>query len=878
MLTNIRSLRYKTDELSAVLSNNNIDICCVNETWLDSSIPTEAVDLEGYVCYRHDRHDGSHYGGVAVYVKQHLACVRLTDVETPALETLWLLYRSRRMPRSMSHILIGAVYHPPDAVSRAMTTHLVDAIDTVMKRHPYAGVIVLGDVNQLNDKPLRDYPLKQIVKSATRGSALLDKIYTTIADWFKPPVVLPNIANSDHCAVMITPVQRGNVRRGERVPVVVRSNDLNGKNALGRELNSVNWLPLYRMTCVESMITFFYSTVTSLVDKHLPERVVIRHTSDKPWITDEFRRLIRKRQHAWSNGNSTEYNRLRNQIIRLSHKLRKRFYEQRIQGLRNCNASNWWRQTKRITGQQNKPNLVGLANTVSGGNIQLLADTINKSLEHVSADLKPLDDTRDTACTDIPEQFIIYPEEIFKKLELINTRKAPGPDNLPNWILKEFAFALCDPICCIFNASIRSRTVPLLWKSANVVPIPKVKPPMSVENDLRPISLTPTLSKILESFVGRWMLDAIGDKFDRKQFGGLPGRSTTHALVEAVHTWSKALDEEKSVRVLFVDYKKAYDHVEHSTVLRKMSNMDIPNFIVDWCRSFLTGRRQRVKIGNILSDWLKLNGGMPQGTWLGLYVFLILINDLEATVSLLKYVDDVTASEVLRRQETSRMQAVADSLADWSSQNFMNINTAKTKEMLLGPINNDPPCLLTIGDNSIERVNSFKLLGVTVTDTLKWEENVSKICAKAGTRLHFLKLLKRAGMPANELINYYKTVIRPVIEYGSTVWQANITDDQTHRLDAVQRRAERIIYCDTVKNDEQLNLTPLKSRFDSQAKRFFQSLLEPTSCLHDILPAARNQDIIGKLRQANKLPLLSARTERYKCSFLPNALSNYQQS
>jgi len=260
------------------------------------------------------------------------------------------------------------------------------------------------------------------------------------------------------------------------------------------------------------------------------------------------------------------------------------------------------------------------------------------------------------------------------------------------------------------------------------------------------------------------MLDAIGDKFDRKQFGGLPGRSTTHALVEAVHTWSKALDEEKSVRVLFVDYKKAYDHVEHSTVLRKMSNMDIPNFIVDWCRSFLTGRRQRVKIGNILSDWLKLNGGMPQGTWLGLYVFLILINDLEATVSLLKYVDDVTASEVLRRQETSRMQAVADSLADWSSQNFMNINTAKTKEMLLGPINNDPPCLLTIGDNSIERVNSFKLLGVTVTYTLKWEENVSKICAKAGTRLHFLKLLKRAGMPASELINYYKTVIRPVIE------------------------------------------------------------------------------------------------------------------
>jgi len=77
----------------------------------------------------------------------------------------------------------------------------------------------------------------------------------------------------------------------------------------------------------------------------------------------------------------------------------------------------------------NQTLIVRLANIVPGGNIQLLADAINKSLERVSADLKPLDDTHDTTCIDIPEQFIIYPEEFFKKLELINTRKAPGPDN-----------------------------------------------------------------------------------------------------------------------------------------------------------------------------------------------------------------------------------------------------------------------------------------------------------------------------------------------------------------------------------------------------------------------------------------------------------------
>jgi len=149
LLTNIRSLRFKTDELSAVLSNNDIDICCVNETWLDANIPTEAVDLDGYVCHRHDRHDGSHYGGVAVYTKQHLSCVRLTEVKIPALETLWLLFRSNRMPRSVSHILIGAVYYLPDAVSWTITTHIVDVIDNNEASPLYAGVVILGDVNKL---------------------------------------------------------------------------------------------------------------------------------------------------------------------------------------------------------------------------------------------------------------------------------------------------------------------------------------------------------------------------------------------------------------------------------------------------------------------------------------------------------------------------------------------------------------------------------------------------------------------------------------------------------------------------------------------------------------------------------------------------------
>jgi len=84
----------------------------------------------------------------------------------------------------------------------------------------------------------------------------------------------------------------------------------------------------------------------------------------------------------------------------------------------------------------------------------------------------------------------------------------------------------------VFNASVREGKVPALWKHANVLPIPKVNPPKSIESDLRPFSLTATVSKVLEAIVGSWILDIVGSQLDHHQFGALKGRSTTHALVD----------------------------------------------------------------------------------------------------------------------------------------------------------------------------------------------------------------------------------------------------------------------------------------------------------------------------------------------------------
>jgi len=120
-------------------------------------------------------------------------------------------------------------------------------------------------------------------------------------------------------------------------------------------------------------------------------------------------------------------------------------------------------------------------------------------------------------------------------LSQINVHRAPGPDGLPNWPLRDSASHLAGPVCAVYNASVREGYIPSQWKEANVVPVPKVQPLRAVEADLRPISLTATLAKLLESFVGSWILEHVVGSLDDRQYSALRPRSMTHALVDVLH-------------------------------------------------------------------------------------------------------------------------------------------------------------------------------------------------------------------------------------------------------------------------------------------------------------------------------------------------------
>ena len=138
-----------------------------------------------------------------------------------------------------------------------------------------------------------------------------------------------------------------------------------------------------------------------------------------------------------------------------------------------------------------------------------------EDLEPIISDLLP------TLTLDYCSDYTIDVHQVTKRLLNINVYKATGPDFLPNWILRDLAKLIAEPLTAVFKASVREGIVPDIWKSAIVIPAPEVHPPKTISSDLRPISLLPVLGKILESFVADWLCDFLAPTLDPNQFGGL---------------------------------------------------------------------------------------------------------------------------------------------------------------------------------------------------------------------------------------------------------------------------------------------------------------------------------------------------------------------
>ena len=264
-----------------------------------------------------------------------------------------------------------------------------------------------------------------------------------------------------------------------------------------------------------------------------------------------------------------------------------------------------------------------IAEEQCGVDMNVLVNDMNTFFQSVSAHLTPIVNSVQQELEN-SDHLIILLMEVELKLMSTNIKKATCPDDLPNWILRDCSCTIAPPICAIFNQSLRDCKLPTEGKQANVTPISKVHPPRSIPSDVRPISLTPTISKYLVSFIGNYILETVKDKQDPNQYGAMKGFSTTHALIDLLHRPHEIVHNGNAARISFIDYSKAFDLIDHNLLIKKFDKLDLdPSFIINWLRDYLSNREQIVKLGKEVSEWLTLCDSVPQGSWLGPFCFII---------------------------------------------------------------------------------------------------------------------------------------------------------------------------------------------------------------------------------------------------------------
>jgi len=224
---------------------------------------------------------------------------------------------------------------------------------------------------------------------------------------------------------------------------------------------------------------------------------------------------------------------------------------------------------------------------------------------------------------------------------------AQGSDLLPYWFLKVIATCIAKPLAHIFNLSLINSDYPSQWKKAIIAPLPKIPSPVSCA-DYRPISLTPILSRLFEKAVTRHVIypaldDPTVSPLFQDQFAFRPTGSTESALIAILHHVTQLLVSNCYVRIIALDFSKAFDTIRHSSVLSKLSKLPIDDTVFNWFVNYFNGHSHVTKFCDKVSSSANINASVFQGSAIGPSMFLIAGMDLKPSDpgnSIDKYADD----------------------------------------------------------------------------------------------------------------------------------------------------------------------------------------------------------------------------------------------
>jgi hypothetical protein len=455
------SLVPKLLEVEEFLSRNSVDNGFITETWLKDEISDSVVEIQGYKIIRKDRLVQQH-GGVCVYIKNGIK-FEIPDIQQSFddHEVLWVKLEPNRSPRGFSCIMVAVVYHPPGADQHSFMNRLFESMSTVESKYPNCGFIVAGDFNRAKPGSLQRYfRLKQMVKTATRGQAILDLILTNMAQFYSVPTIFPPFGLSDHNTVLAEPKER---TQGQSTwkHIIIRDMRKSNIDALGRYFSNIDWSIIKAQTNCESKLTTFDQLVKIGMNNIMPEKSRRIYSKDSPWMTVKLKNLIQLRQNAFhADKNSKEYKALRNAVNRERKVCKAKYYSSKVKDLKGCNPRKWWKEMKKLSGfyKNDTSNLLEdlLVPEFEEMSNQEIANAINSAL------LEPLQelDALDPSTLEINQEYKVLevsPDRVYHLLRCLNKYKSPGPDAIPNWLLKEYAELLAEPLQIFSTPLLKNR-------------------------------------------------------------------------------------------------------------------------------------------------------------------------------------------------------------------------------------------------------------------------------------------------------------------------------------------------------------------------------------------------------------------------------------
>jgi len=827
---NVNSLRNKFIEIREMLKVSEIDILGLSETKLDDSFGQSTFHCPNYTAYRQDR--DIHGGGIACYVSSALPHRRRDDLCVNELNFQSLVVE---VIHQKTKFLVVVLYNPPSTPSNKLPEifeRLCNNVNTDSQT-----MFLTGDFNvNISNKQhaLADvfqiHGLKNLIRGPTcfkseENPSLVDLILTN-----QPQKVLSHfnhfIGISDfHSLVCIA--MRLSRPRLEKRTITYRSYKHFNQSAYVHDLSSTPFHIANLFDDVDDQLWAYETLLHEVVNDHAPLKTKTVRGRHCPYMHNELRKAInvkgmlhRKYLRNRSRTSWEDYRRQRNKVTKMKRLSIQVYFNKHCDRPQN---PNFWQVIRPFMGSSlhggDNIQLQEGGSVISDG--VLVCETFNdyfinaaanlsephglalSQVEHITTHYKDhpsVNFIKTHASRNCPEVFTFRPvsqDAIYRKLIGLKTNKSTGYDQIPAKLIKAGAAVIQTPLTVIMNNSIASHKFPDLLKHGEIVPVFKSKNALS-KTCYRPVTILTSVSKVFEAVMCDQITTHMEDMMSTHLAAYRKRYSCSNVLFRCVENWKNALDNNESVACILMDLSKAFDCIPHALLIAKLQAYNFSRNSCELVKSYLTNRRQRVKLGSTRSSWRTLERGVPQGSLTGPLLFNVFLNDLVMQLAdkcdIFNYADDNSLS--FHHHDPTMIKNVLESACsaalDWFDLNHMRANPDKFQAIVLSRQPNTmlPLLKFRVKDATISPDPCVKLLGVLLDNKLSFSPHITTLCKRTARQIGALRRVA-PQLTSDVRMKLHDTFIMSNLIYSSSAW-FECSKTSRWKLEKVHERAMRV--------------------------------------------------------------------------------------